>query len=569
LEFYLENISGTNMTILIANIGNSDLSIKVDEYYFPVGFDRNEPNIDYSGLTPDDKVAWDERKTFIEQTVCHELGLDKFSFREFTKRLKIAYIQDNNKWHQRIRPGRIWGVIKEARDRFQIKNAYIFITNQPPGVGYDTDSIHLFELLQYWFNIEFTKDIKLHPIFITENISAINQDGLLHEYYKFFGSLDKNEQILISIKGGTYQMQTALRVQAMSSEIQNQIFLDPILSIKDVLAGEPSRCQQISYWRYNRTQKYQIIKQLLERWDFDGSSQILKEWIETLEQLSKSGVTDIADSKAAIESVVKSLDMAVCYFNLDSLGARRVINSSEALGIFKQISVKYNKSLNLYTQCCIYWELNQVANFLSRLGSFCEENLHYLIIKLDGLKYFDKINYAHDWYLDKRKVEPRLWQYFEQNENKNNSSWANWNFQHKPKYRLPGRFSKWNFVNALIQHRDKVKEKASWEKITTSLDNLDYWIEKRNNLIHSAEGISKENMSKILKEDKENCDNEQEFVACKPEEIIAEITIIINQTYKLLNLTESKFVNLDKTNYYIYSEVKNWVIDKLMTDGLS
>lgn len=550
------------MTILIANIGNSDLSIKVDEYYFPIGFDRNEPNIDYSGLTPDDKVAWDERKTFIEQTVCHELGLDKFSFREFTNKLKIAYIQDNNKWHQRIRPGRIWGVIKEARERFKVKAAYIFITNQPPGAGYDTDSIHLFEILQCWFSNEFRKDIELYPVPITENVSAIDQDGLLHEYYKFFGSLDKKEQILISIKGGTYQMQTALRVQAMSSEIQNQIFLEPILSIKNVLAGEPSKCQQISYWRYNRTQKYQIVKQLLERWDFDGSTQILKKWIETLEQLSKSGITDIADSKAVIESVVISLNMAVCYLNLDSLGARRVIHSSETLDKFKQMAVSYDKLLNIYTQCKIYWELNQVANFLSRLGSFCEEDLHYLIIKLGGLRYFDRKNHPHDWYLDKGTIEPRLWQYFEQREKQYNTS-KNWKSKHKL-----GRFSKWNFVNALIKYRDKVKEKASWDKITASLDNLEYWIEKRNDLIHSAEGISKDSMSKILKEDKENSDA-PDFVASEPNAIIAEITIIISQTYKLLNLPESEFVNLDKTNYYIYSEVKNWVINKLITDGLS
>ncbi|MBW4598420.1 MAG: hypothetical protein KME29_02100 [Calothrix sp. FI2-JRJ7] len=34
------------MTILIANIGTSDLLIKIDDYYVPVGFDRSEPNID-------------------------------------------------------------------------------------------------------------------------------------------------------------------------------------------------------------------------------------------------------------------------------------------------------------------------------------------------------------------------------------------------------------------------------------------------------------------------------------------------------------------------------------------
>ncbi len=44
------------MAILIANIGTSDLAIKIDDYYFPVGFEWNEPNLDKSGLT-DDKYS--------------------------------------------------------------------------------------------------------------------------------------------------------------------------------------------------------------------------------------------------------------------------------------------------------------------------------------------------------------------------------------------------------------------------------------------------------------------------------------------------------------------------------
>ncbi len=69
------------MAILIANIGTSDLAIKIDDYYFPVGFDRNEPNLDKSGLTDDESAAWerDFRQSFIENQLCSELG-EKLDF---------------------------------------------------------------------------------------------------------------------------------------------------------------------------------------------------------------------------------------------------------------------------------------------------------------------------------------------------------------------------------------------------------------------------------------------------------------------------------------------------------
>jgi len=45
------------MAILIANIGTSDLAVKIEEYFIPVGFDRSEPNIniDDPALTDDQK----------------------------------------------------------------------------------------------------------------------------------------------------------------------------------------------------------------------------------------------------------------------------------------------------------------------------------------------------------------------------------------------------------------------------------------------------------------------------------------------------------------------------------
>jgi len=541
------------MTILIANIGTSDLAVNVDEYYFPVGFNRTEPNIDYSGLTSDEDAAWKEAKIFIEQVVGVELGLDKFSFREFTHKLSEAYREDEEKWHALIRPGRIWGAIVEAMERFQVKTAYIFITNQP----HESDSVYLFDILQQWFKRELGDKIELKPVLIPAGVPAIDQDALLNEYYKFFLTLNKDEKILISTKGGTYQMQTALRVQAMSSDIDSQIFIDPILSIKKILAGEPSTCKQISYWRYLRTQKYQTVKQLLSRWDFDGATEILNKWLLSLTDLLASGVEDISDSKKVMESLIKTLDMAGCYFNLDSVGAGEIISSDSNLDSFREIQNEYDQLLNLYTQCRIYWELNQVANFLSRLGSFCEETLHRLIIKLGGLKYFDKRNHPNDWYLERGRVEPTLWNYFAQRE---------YNIRNRPTYRLTNRFSKWNFVDALIQFRSHPQEIAHWRALSDSLNKLDYWIEKRNDLIHSAIGVSKQSMSVLLQNDRANGDG-YALDACTRDQIIAEITNISCKTSELLKQPATPFVGVDAP-YYIYSDIRKWVADKLMSDGL-
>ncbi len=88
------------MTILIANIGTSDLSIKIDDYYIPVGFDRSESNIDYRGLDQDEKAMWEKelRDSYIAGVLCPELNVKvekgRFSFRELTLKILEAYEQD-------------------------------------------------------------------------------------------------------------------------------------------------------------------------------------------------------------------------------------------------------------------------------------------------------------------------------------------------------------------------------------------------------------------------------------------------------------------------------------------
>jgi len=238
------------MTILIANIGTSDLAVNVEGYYLPIRFDRNEPNLDESQLTEDEKTIWDReyRQDDVINKLCPELGVEtkpdareKFAFREFTEKLLAAYEQDEEKWHSRISPGRLQGVVTTAKKQFQARSAFIFVTDQPQ--KHKDDSIYLFKILKKWFWREMEFDLIAKYIRPDTNNFAVNLDRLLDFYYRFFHELNPQEEILVSIKGGTPQMQNALRLQSVSSTISKQLFIEPKLSVKNILAGQPSQCE--------------------------------------------------------------------------------------------------------------------------------------------------------------------------------------------------------------------------------------------------------------------------------------------------------------------------------------
>ncbi|MUG95449.1 hypothetical protein F7734_25035 [Scytonema sp. UIC 10036] len=547
-------------------ICTSDLSVKIEGYYFPINFDRYEPNIILPPSGSNEEALWNQREAFVQEFLCEELKLDKFaSFRDLTQEIFKAYEQNPDFWHQRLRPGRIWGIITTAIEKFQVTEVYCFVTDQSEEEksGRLKDTIYLFNILQKWLKKEIP-DLTLHSEII--KTKAVEQDALFNLYYKFFSRVSPGQnKILISIKGGTGQMQTALRIQAMASMVEFQANLEPELNIIKVLNGEPSSCKLNAYWQYIRSQKYQAINKLLQRWDFDGSIQLLQDWQRYLQILIQENIADsnVNNSQVKIEQIIAALEIAVDCFNLDNFKASQDLKRPESHPFRKLLfnlvaDNNYDRLLNLYTQCRIYWELNQIANFLSRLASFCEETLHDLIQGLEGLQYFDKVNYPDDWFLNKSKVETDLWKQFEKNE----GSKCNNKFP----YRLPGRFSKRNFVNALIQYRGNLKEKTAWQKITESLTKLDYWIEKRNEIVHSAKGVSLESMQKSLARDKKNLNKDEQFasVACEPDEILVEITNISNQTSWMLNQPKNKFVGLNNTSYYIYSDIRDWVVSQLI-----
>ncbi|TPX29165.1 hypothetical protein [Cylindrospermopsis raciborskii] len=142
--------------------------------------------------------------------------------------------------------------------------------------------------------------------------------------------LEEKELMLISVKGGTNQMKTALQLQGISvSAFKRLLFINPLLSIPSVFAGQPSSCELESYWRYMRTHKYQTIRLLLERWDFDGAIQILTDWQEYLSYLINQGIVDqestadnqvinkLEQSSDTSELILTALKFARACFNLD------------------------------------------------------------------------------------------------------------------------------------------------------------------------------------------------------------------------------------------------------------
>lgn len=536
------------MAILIANIGTSDLAVKIDDYYIPVGFDRNEPNLDESELTDDEKTVWDAqlRQSYIISDLCPELGVavngQKCSFRELTQKLLAVYEADETgTWHDRIRPGRIWGVLKTAMQdpKFQVKQAYIFVTDQPEFIldpksgkekfnfaGYPSDSIHLFSILKKWFQREMP-ELELICEFIPKQISAVDRDELLNYYYQFFFQHIHSEQtLLIAIKGGTPQMQLALTMQAIASSVTKQLFINPQLSVKNILNGKPSECDFTSYWRYMRSQKYQDIKIILEsRWDFRGAISILDRWRETLKFL-KPYINDpqLSASDELLSRIAKSLQLGDHCLNLDVQSAKNFFNDNPQLAsklsnkLVKQVS-NYDSLLNLYSQCCIYYNLDQIANFLSRMSSFYEGVLEEIAKQLRIDKDFPY---------------------------------------------LTNRFEKRNFIGEKILQRNETSELQAWSEIRSLLKSLDYWCTHRNQLIHHGKGMSKERM-KLLYQQEAKAENSD---TCPPDRIIERMAKILTSDLGIVRHEYlHKFVG-NATPHYIYSEVKDWAIEKLLNEGL-
>ncbi|NER03946.1 MAG: hypothetical protein F6K17_15650, partial [Okeania sp. SIO3C4] len=521
----------------------------------PIGFDRNEPNIDYSDLTEEEKSNWEQelKPSFIRNFLCLELGIDKYSFRELTKRILEEYNKDEEKWHHRISLDRFKGVINRVKSNFSIEKAYLFVTNQPEYIpdpktgelifnqgGYPTDTIHLYEIFQKWFKRE-VSDLKLEKKEIPQNISPIEQDKLFSYYYQFFEESinklfrqnTKNDSIIIvSIKGGTPQMQSALRLQAIASLSKKQLFVEPILSVKRILYGEPSECKFTSYWQYMKTQKYEDIKIILDRWDFEGAFQLLNQWKQSLNFLKDNNIDDakIKIHNKLIEQVIKALEIANNYWSLDIEKAKDIAKDRSSKippEITKQLSLNDDEDLlgdillNTYTQCRIHYELKQMASFLVGISSFYEIVLQRIV--------------------KDRGTEAKQKEFQEKN----------------------NRYEKREVIDSLFPQNSS--NNKSWQNIRRSLNKLNLWCRRRNQFIHydnaasnNLGGISEKSLEEFYKNEKNKGSN-----ICPLNSILDVMKDILKSDLGLISLEQqNKFVGRDK-DYYIYSEVRKWVIEQL------
>jgi hypothetical protein len=579
------------MAILLANIGTSDLALKIGEHFFPIGFDRSEPGLDYSELTDEEKKVWNNRETLIAQYFYPEIGViptqlpsGKYfiSFREVTHKILDLYQNyqgDYQKLDQAICPIRIFGVIQKAY-KLGVRKGYIFVTNQER--VHHQDTIHLFEFLQQWLSNKIP-NFQLIPVFIPPNLNPINTDLLLNFYHSFlvnfYQKIADNEEIFVSCKGGTPQMQNALTLQVTALGFTRLLFIDPDpkLLIKRTLKGEPPICNLKSYWRYNRQQKYQTVQQLLTRWDFDGAINIINEWQKELIFLQGYQLIErsaIEQSSQIVKQVIAMLKMAHSCWDLDIESARKVLQncsselSTEQLSLFSNLidSQKYDIILNLYTQIMIYRELNQVAQFLTFLASFGEIVLYRIIDRNGRTQYLtkdDRLNLTkfrqdigeelyHKWHykldqLTKNPIDTR----------RSMTTFTTFLLTHRQVNRNLEGINKWEEEPIVIPDNILNNNKNKIKGLKGLLDTLDYWVKQRNNLIHEGSGISVDRMAEL--------DAQRESKACTYETIPDILNIILN--HPLLQLRRDyreQFINTDQ--YYIYSAVKTQVIAILLSD---
>ena len=569
------------MPTLVANIGTSDISVKIGDFYLPIGFDRSEPNLSLDALSLSEREIWSKQKRdeSIQKFATEELKLGEAmpSFRQLTQALAKAYQEAPEVWHPRIRIGRIWGVIQSAlQSKFAVQRVYLFVTDQAK--PHPLDTVYAFDVIQQWIGQEYPELVSGEPAKlmlekkeIPSTLDAIDEDALLDHYYHFFQAFGSDEVLFVSVKGGTPQMQTALKIQAIAFDCKPQIFLKPQLKAIDILYGQPSICDRVAYWRYQQTQKYQMAERLLQRWDFDGAATLLRRWRDTLQSLMDSQVTDdeheLERNRDRLVQVVAGLDIAVACLNLDQQSAMKVIRKTikkPDKATFQALLEAYDLLQNLYAQCKIYQELRQVTHFLSRMGSFYEATQNRLIEHLGG-QYFDQNELERLPLLTATisRQAPALWRKFIEVHRGflQKQGWSDrkfeqgyrWNFEKFSKLYLNNRFLKQSFLKALIdyqygsQYHDR-PDLTLWTK-------LDFWYDRRNEITHAAKGVNEDTVKAI---DRDRVTQDKD--SCTYADILGIMAQILQQVSPL-KVPQP----IPPEYYYLYSLMRNWVKDQLLS----
>jgi hypothetical protein len=619
--------------ILIANIGTSDLSVRVDvnddDYYLPID-PLDEPNLkdQIRQLLPEQQQIWNAQYAKGQQLSEHPLvkyGLYQaleFSAKPPSRHLTNVLLEqcraNPDLWRDRIKPVRILGVIEAAR-QLGASQGYIFVTDQASEdeaskdepKGNEKDTLYLYELLKWWLNqaqIPFT----LTPLVIQRSLDPRQpdlQDWLLNFYYETLNRIIRspsdsihtweNDLILVSIKGGTPQMQTALRIQAIAG-IRKLVFLEPELMIDKVMKGTASSCKRVSYWRYLRTQKHQIVQQLLEqRWDFDGAREVLEDWQKSLAFLVKYEAIDDRGNPEEldrylqrIQQVNAGLEIASHHFNLDR-NAATVLLTNEANADLRQdpdlqlqnYLEHYDPLLDLYAQCQIYFELKRVADFLGRMGSFYETALNEAIVGLGGKQYL-QVEESGWWKLKTELFNPSvlkrtaiptqetearhtLWREFSRRQGRRsrNSMYSDERFRDMSKFDftknkkidLNNRFIKRNFLDALI-YISPVENSIS-DRLYEVFKNLDFWYDARNQLVHSLRGISVDRVKEF-----HNTRPPEFEHTCKYERILQimnKLRILVREQCILESARRIEQVPDSSLDGYLYRPLRTWVMQQL------
>ncbi|MCG9890587.1 MAG: hypothetical protein MH252_05900 [Thermosynechococcaceae cyanobacterium MS004] len=553
------------MTILIANIGTSDISIQIDKFYIPIGFQRDEPNICGPNPNTEESEVWSNLTNIVKYKVTELINLDIGTYPKFrfaTEKVLGLYCDDPDKWHPLIKLGRLTGILDEALKFNDLSKIYLFVTDQPESEieGHKKDTVFLFSLIKEWLRREYTnrlRDVEIDSE--TIEFRAIDQDKLFDFYYQFFiEKLNSNEPLLLSIKGGTFPMQTALRVIANEVGSQRQIFLEPQLDVTSLLRGEPSRCDRISFWQFTRIKKYKDIKLLLERWDFSGVEAILLEFRENLDFFKRQEVLGREKVSRTRDSINQSLilaQFAKSNFNLDiNFNLRQAaVQNAQRLFLNDNTSEPQFLIRCLYAQCQILWELDQIVNFLPRMSTLCEKILEFLFDKIivhSSYSFNDKI-------LIWRAIEvfgEERWNQFTRRENRNSSIRKVTQDYYKEARRNPhnslsiyfdfsrlNRISKRSFLNLLFSNTTLFD---SWTTLNEYIERLDKWFEKRNDMIHQANGFSRQSLDSFYAQQSD----EFRSAVCPPSQILDVLQNIIGSPLVVGNIIED--------DYYIYSYLK-------------
>lgn len=529
------------MSILVANIGHSDIQIEVGGYYLPLE-SRMEPNLELPISGSPEYEIWKNRSDSLKMTIKDELDINvdtdfRDHFREISCRLSKQY----KRWNPYIRIGRIQGLLEKVLTFDSDLQAYLVVTNQPKTEtkGYSSDTVHVFDLIESklkqenssWFFGK-TPKVTLKKAEIT--FKAIEEDRLFDYYQTLFQEeFDSEEVIYVSVKGGTPQMQTALKIQAIASNTKAQIFLSPQPKALKILAGETSECVPTAYWRYQQGQTYRSVHLLLQRWDFDGASVLLKEWQAMLSTLIENGVTDeqhiLKSQREKVEKVMLWLELAVAHLNLDLDKVTTLADDDTQL---MSLTKQFSKPENLYAQCKIYYGLRRISHLLSHLGSFFDVSQGDLVERLGS--------------------------------------------QFSADVKRGSRYKKRKFIKGLVE-RQGMSKNADISSIMENWRKLDFWYDIRNQLIHGANGINKERLKEVhhnrleflesldfQSESQKQKKKEEYQDACTDEEILPKMQGILTSLSHIGKTSDSSNQPWNDPEYYgLYGQIQRWAIATL------